>query len=817
MSGSMALADQGDGMGSLFEGMVLFRPSHISQDDDVDGDDRHHQSLPPASPLPPSPPTSSSLSRPLDENLFSDLTLVTPNEHLVLQLQSGPCPTAATTTSASETAIPSIARQVSRRKKKGGIRVGYGRDASPADHDHQSSVPLSDSNSRAEKFSLPSTETDPPPSRPTVDINVSDEGVFLRDINVSLELEESSNLYSDANSLRDSPVACCGSEDSNLPTAGILSAATLDPDSEDGTLSSMVNDGLCDVDLVSPGCVHELSPLCLGHSAEEKLEQIRARISEKLEHIRELAASISKNRKEFARRRREAIDRVNLASFKHRELERELEEACDAEDFESAERVSESIAAAETEKQGLINLLKGADADCDSIESKMQEVLGLQIAAEEESVSLLEQFSKDTATSADLVLKTAESLSSKEMDEWISSMEALEEKKWELETESLLMNDARLGFNDSIDHLIKDDRRQKELLCEKRQKLTKELEELLTLVRHKEAEIVQNDSNIHAVEKRIADAVSGFHDVQLSIDMKYDNLKSALSRMESSCGVLSIKKKEIDDFLSQEEERVARLRELAICSANEAKACQKIVGLRKSLVFSILKLREDKVRLTKTEERILEDVQRLRQEVSAARASLQELSSRKSSIQQEVSSSKQRIFFIEKRGPELEAEKKVAAAARNFKEAGRIAAEAKALTVEKESIQLKLEKAVLDLGEVEEGIELSANRMEETQGLIISKEKEAAMARFERLRLAAGAAMAERSAALELGDLQEAKVVLTEGEAAESEAKKLQQDYNFEEDEFGNLPKHFISMELITGLGGKQLAEMAKSVHLSSP
>ncbi|XP_043713141.1 uncharacterized protein LOC122661707 isoform X2 [Telopea speciosissima] len=780
MSGSMALADQGDGMGSLFEGMVLFRPSHISQDDDVDGDDRHHQSLPPASPLPPSPPTSSSLSRPLDENLFSDLTLVTPNEHLVLQLQSGPCPTAATTTSASETAIPSIARQVSRRKKKGGIRVGYGRDASPADHDHQSSVPLSDSNSRAEKFSLPSTETDPPPSRPTVDINVSD-------------------------------------EDSNLPTAGILSAATLDPDSEDGTLSSMVNDGLCDVDLVSPGCVHELSPLCLGHSAEEKLEQIRARISEKLEHIRELAASISKNRKEFARRRREAIDRVNLASFKHRELERELEEACDAEDFESAERVSESIAAAETEKQGLINLLKGADADCDSIESKMQEVLGLQIAAEEESVSLLEQFSKDTATSADLVLKTAESLSSKEMDEWISSMEALEEKKWELETESLLMNDARLGFNDSIDHLIKDDRRQKELLCEKRQKLTKELEELLTLVRHKEAEIVQNDSNIHAVEKRIADAVSGFHDVQLSIDMKYDNLKSALSRMESSCGVLSIKKKEIDDFLSQEEERVARLRELAICSANEAKACQKIVGLRKSLVFSILKLREDKVRLTKTEERILEDVQRLRQEVSAARASLQELSSRKSSIQQEVSSSKQRIFFIEKRGPELEAEKKVAAAARNFKEAGRIAAEAKALTVEKESIQLKLEKAVLDLGEVEEGIELSANRMEETQGLIISKEKEAAMARFERLRLAAGAAMAERSAALELGDLQEAKVVLTEGEAAESEAKKLQQDYNFEEDEFGNLPKHFISMELITGLGGKQLAEMAKSVHLSSP
>ncbi|KAJ4963299.1 hypothetical protein NE237_023238 [Protea cynaroides] len=811
MSGSMAVADQEDDMGSLFEGMVLFNPSQISEDDDVDGDDRDKKSLPPVSSPSTSPTTaSSSLSRPLDENLFSDLTLVTPYESLVSQPHSDSCPT--TTAAASETTIPAIYRQFSRRKKKGGIRIGYGRDVSLADR--QFSVPLSDSNFKADKISIPSTEINSSPSRSTVEINVSD-GVSFRDTSVSSESEEPSDLYCDANSHSDDPVAC-GSADSRPPTAVVLSAAILDPDSTEGTLSSIVNGVLRDEDLVPPGVVDGLFPLSLGHSAEEKLEQIRARISEKLEHVLDSAVSISSTRKEFSRRRREAVDRVNLASIKHRELERELEEVCEAEDFERAERVSESLAAAETEKEGLINLLKGAELDCNYIESKMQEVLELQIAAEEESVSLLEQFAKDTATNADSVSKKVESLSSKEMDEWISSMEALEEEKMELEIESLLLNDARSGFNDSIEELIKDDRRQKELLCEKQRKLTEELEELLTLVRNKEAEIAQNGSNIHAFEKRIADAVSGFHDIQLGIDMKYDNLKSALSRIESSTGALTIKKKEIDDFLSQEEERVARLRELAILSANEAKACQKIAGLRKNLVLSILKLREDKVRLAKTEERILEDVQLHRQEVSAARAYLQELSSRKSSIQQEVSSSKQRIFFTEKRGPELQAEKKVAAAARNFKEAGRIAAEAKALTVEKESIQIKLEKAILELGEVEEGIELTANRMEETERLIISKEKEAAMARCERLRLVAAAAMAERSAALELGDLQEAEVFLTEVEAAETEAKKLQQDYNFKEDDFGSLPKHFISMELITSLGGEQLAEMAKSFPLLS-
>jgi len=69
---------------------------------------------------------------------------------------------------------------------------------------------------------------------------------------------------------------------------------------------------------------------------------------------------------------------------------------------------------------------------------------------------------------------------------------------------------------------------------------------------------------------------------------------------------------------------------------------------------------------------------------------LQELSSRKSSIQQAISSFKQRIIFIDKRILELKAEKKVATATRNFKEAARIATKAKSLCVEKESIQIDM-------------------------------------------------------------------------------------------------------------------------------
>jgi hypothetical protein len=75
---------------------------------------------------------------------------------------------------------------------------------------------------------------------------------------------------------------------------------------------------------------------------------------------------------------------------------------------------------------------------------------------------------------------------------------------------------------------------------------------------------------------------------------------------------------------------------------------------------------------------------------------LQRISSRRGGIQQEIATFKKNLSFMDERGPELEAEKKVRAAAKNFKEAGRIAAEAKTLYSENEELHAKLEKAGTD-------------------------------------------------------------------------------------------------------------------------
>ncbi|KAL5713681.1 hypothetical protein ACHQM5_015735 [Ranunculus cassubicifolius] len=750
-------------MDSLFEGMELFNPSSSDPPPTID-------------PL-PSPPLSvpleqqpleieTSTSTPLDENLFSDLTLI---DSPISPRDTQQPPPPSTTPVSTSTPERSITRQVSRKKKKSSLRIGYGRD-----------------NSNHDLTELPDTPVTIPESEVESKVNFDEIKVPV----TVIENEENNDF-----------------EDTVFE--GLDSMQVM----EEGENGVNVN-GDDHVSISSHGVDDDVttSTSTSGYSNEQKLEEIRGRIAEKLEGIREMAVSVSATRKELARKRRKAVENVNLASFKYKELERELEEACETEDFEKAERVSDSLAAVEKEKEDFFAELRSAEADCDAFELRMQEVLELQIAAEEEGVALLEQFAKDAAGDADVVMKNAEEISSKETAEWVSSIELLEVKKMELEIESHLINDARSGLNDSIEHLIEDDRREQEILYKKQGLLKDELQKLLLLVRQKEAEIVENDSNIQEVEKRITGALSEFQEMQSNIDTKYYDMQTVISKMDSESETLSQKKKEIDDFLSQEEKRGQELKKLADVSMDEARACQELVALRKSLAMPILKYREVKLRLGKTEANILEDVQTLKQDVSAARTSLQELSSSKSSIQQEITSAKQRIFFIDKRSPELEAEKRVAASARNFKEAGRIASEVKTLTLEKETLQTKLESDSSQLGKIDEEINNTIENLNNKEELILVKEKEAAMSGCERLRLVYATAMAERSAALELGDVEEAESLNLEAEAADLEASRLKEAYDFKEEEFESAGKELVSVALIANLGRSRLAEMAKSL-----
>lgn len=196
----------------------------------------------------------------------------------------------------------------------------------------------------------------------------------------------------------------------------------------------------------------------------------------------------------------------------------------------------------------------------------------------------------------------------------------------ELEIESQFLSEARGELNNTIEGSIQDDKEEKAILCKRKDMLMDELEKLLALVKQKEMEIAENDSNIKAVEKRISDVVSEFQDTQSSIDVKYDNLQSILAQVNLEIETLSLEKQKIDNLLDQQERMGEKLIELARNSEEEAKGHHEIVGLRTSLMSSTLKSRDVKVTLANNEEKLSQDVKLLQQEVSAARASLQVIS-----------------------------------------------------------------------------------------------------------------------------------------------------------------------------------------------
>jgi len=83
----------------------------------------------------------------------------------------------------------------------------------------------------------------------------------------------------------------------------------------------------------------------------------------------------------------------------------------------------------------------------------------------------------------------------------------------ELEIESQFMNEACLELNNTIEHSIQNDKKEKEILCKRKDMLMGELEQLLTLVKQKETERTNNDYNLEVVKNKINKIVSRFKEM----------------------------------------------------------------------------------------------------------------------------------------------------------------------------------------------------------------------------------------------------------------------------------------------------------------
>jgi hypothetical protein len=351
--------------------MVLFAPA-----------DPAAVEVPTEPPKPPTPRPESAASeadadagapssQPLDEDLFSDLTLLAPqppldqDQHPQGQDQNhrpaSPAPVSPPTAAA-------LSRQPSSsalRKKKRAVRIGYGRSPQTAP-----ALPPTVALATMTTTTTTTTAAAAAPVIPTASSSGSLPDALPHDAAPPIPSQ-----YPD-----------------QLDNGGEEVGVAVDPDAnslnvkEDGTSLDVKEEAK------EEAGAEEAGAAAVG--IEERLALLRSQMSSKLDSIQHRAAAVAAKRRQLAGRQRKVAEDVGSAASKHKDLERELEEACEAEDFERAERISDSLVALEKEKDRLLTALRDAELDYDSVDLELQDVLESRITMEEEAAALLEQFAK---------------------------------------------------------------------------------------------------------------------------------------------------------------------------------------------------------------------------------------------------------------------------------------------------------------------------------------------------------------------------------------------------------------------------------------
>ncbi|KAH7443941.1 hypothetical protein KP509_02G057100 [Ceratopteris richardii] len=515
-------------------------------------------------------------------------------------------------------------------------------------------------------------------------------------------------------------------------------------------------------------------------SMEERFLNLKVAVANNIDLIHAKIAAVSQARKEAAQKRRHLAGKVSQTSMRFREVEEEIQAACEKEDFETAEQLDEALARAQEAKQAAIDEFSAAELEYDNCSSKMHEVVELLITTEEEGFSLFEQLEQDAAEKAGHLAKKHEDEMKMKTQEILASEVQLEKEKEKLLLDVQKVENARLELNGVIENSVQEESGEKQRLIEERQELMQELDELLAAVRQKESQIAERDSKIRELDAGISEKVSQFEHEKLNLETQISELTSSLQDLEKQSERINEKKKQIEAEVLYAEEAADKLLEVSKIAKEEAQKLQDALTVRKTVAKHALSSKEKRLSLASEEKQHIEVAHELQNKAASLRTTFQELVSEKAKMQQEAFSAIQHMSTIDRRLPEIEAEKRMAAGSRNFKEAGRLAAEAKGLLSTKESLMAESKKLTENLQALEQELESHAKHLTDLEREIQLKEGEAAKARYERLKLLATAARDERDAASELEDFEEAKSLDMEAEAADKEADELQKQYGFD-------------------------------------
>eukprot|EP00736_Rhodelphis_marinus_P008351 Rmarinus@m.22844 len=491
---------------------------------------------------------------------------------------------------------------------------------------------------------------------------------------------------------------------------------------------------------------------------------------------------VCKEEREAARRIRTLNQ--SCASGKRRILaaKEKQETAFLSENYDDADKLESEIEALTSELKDFERKLEAETRAFEDIVLMKEELAKAEIHRREACVHTLKMLAATVQDAADKA-RAAEALEQKTLKDHIEGdEERLAGEEETLQVEEKLLGDEESALETQIRQKTKPQREDREKLRTREVMLEKDILELESKLAAKRAERDELAREASAIEGKI-------EHVKRKFQRQLDRLSAKRHAVEEQRGTIHRERNDLKRARANLEDLREKGAHAASADEERIRALhavrrQERHGLRKVKVSTRRqRLVAEKNRVRMAEEATeAETVMNLREEIGKTNAEIQTTASKLLQMQRDASQLRLSLAGIESRVPELEAEKKLAVSARNFKEASRIANELKSINSKKEEVTVKLESVSKDVKANEECLEVLNKRDAELMEQLKVNEHKKDMLTFVRLRYTHRELGRQLEAAIGREEYDEAAAIQTELDDVAAEIDTIRSQHGLTED-----------------------------------
>eukprot|EP00884_Botryococcus_braunii_P013775 jgi/Botrbrau1/22399/Bobra.0091s0008.2 len=548
-----------------------------------------------------------------------------------------------------------------------------------------------------------------------------------------------------------------------------------------------------DVQLASPQCsrtadsLDDLLEATKGQSFEARLQAVQATTSSCIDQLTEKLAALLEEERTAKEKRHQLVSRLTACKGEVADLEAAEARAAEAEDFDTAASLSSQLDEVKGRAARLQKDLHVVESSSKSAVDKRASLMSQQASIWRKAAQLLQELQRQQQqVAAEVTEKSAAAAREAEAAQAEGS-ELLGELEQRIEVRRKWVEGEEASLASKLDEATRPLAGARDAAAATHMSLLSEVEALRAALTVKEAALEEAAKQLHSVESQMKTLSAKYDKTRLVLEEDRHQLESQMAERDTEAAALAVAAEKAASATKAAAEEAAALQ----AQAEEAGRVAESLGAKaeevEARISSEQRFQQLHARLQEAAEIAAQNSLALEKEVEDARGQEQALVSKRAALLNEARARDEAAVASSRRAAELEFEKKAAASARDFKEAGRLAEQAKALAGQAESgtaQAAELRAAAAAVGKEESS---AAAKVADLEAQLSSATRAAALALWRCLQASLREAQQQQDRAAAEERFAEADLLEAEIAATAAEADALSRAHGFTPGDMGDL------------------------------